>query len=106
MAADLVAGDSSSVLRVTVLDSETNEPMDLTSRAVALRFRLNGGTVTQVTMTVLDQSNQRGKAEYEFQPADLPAAGLVEYEIRLDGGTGNQLTSLETGQLAVRAALA
>lgn len=105
MAADLVAGDSSSVLRVTVLDSETREPMDLTGRAAMLRFRLNGGTVTQVSMTVLDQDNQRGKAEYEFQPADLTAAGIVEYEVRLDSGTGNQLTSLETGQLAVRAAM-
>lgn len=105
MAADLVAGDSSSVLRVTVFDSETKEPMDLTGRTVTLRFRLNGGTVVPVAMTVLDQTNQRGKAEYEFQSADLLSAGLVEYEIRLDSGTGNQLTSLETGQLAVRAAL-
>lgn len=106
MAADLVAGDASSLLRVTVLDSETNAPMDLTGRAVVLRFRLNGGAVTVVAMALLDQVNQRGVAEYEFQPADLPAAGTVDYEIRLDHGTGNQLTSLEIGQLAVRAALA
>jgi hypothetical protein len=106
MTADLVAGDAASVLRVTVLDSETNDPMDLTGRTVELRFRLNGGTVAAVGMTLLDQTNQRGVAEYEFQPADLPAAGTVDYEIRLDGGTSNQLTSLGVGQLAVRAALA
>lgn len=105
MAADLVAGDASSVLRVTVLDSETNEPMDLSGRSVMLRYKLSGGTVVEKTMTVLDQINQRGKAEYEFQPADLTAAGLLEYEVRLDDGTANQLTSIDTGQLAVRSEL-
>lgn len=105
MAADLVLGDEASVLRVTVRDSETNEPMPLDGRTVTLRYKLNGGTLITKTMTLLNQTSNKGQSEYKFLAADLPAAGVLEYEVRLDDGTSNQLTSVAVQQLTVRAPL-
>jgi hypothetical protein len=103
--ADLVAGDGASVLRVTVRDSQSQEPVDLTGKAVMLRYKLAGGAIVEKTMTVLDQANAPGQAEYAFAVADLPTPGSLEYEIRLNDGLASQLTSIETGQLAVRGEL-
>lgn len=104
--ADLVAGDGASVLRVTVRDSQSHEPVDLTGKAVILRYKLAGSAVVEKTMTVLDQVNAPGQAEYAFAVADLPTAGTLEYEVRLNDGQASQLTSIDTGQLAVRGELA
>lgn len=104
--ADLVAGDGASVLRVTVRDSQTQAPLDLTGKPVILRYKLGGGAVVEKNMTVLDQVNAPGQAEYAFLVADLPAAGTLEYEVRLNDGLPTQLTSIDTGQLAVRGELA
>jgi len=103
--AELVAGDAASVLRVTVQDGETRDPIDLTGKAVTLRYKLNGGPLVTKTMAPLDQTSNRGQAEYEFEAADLTAAGVLEYEVRLDHGTSNQLTSVAVQQLTVRAPL-
>lgn len=104
--ADLVAGDGASVLRVTVRDSQSSEPVDLTGKPVILRYKLAGGAIVEKTMTVLDQVNAPGQAEYSFAVADLPTAGTLEYEVRINDGLASQLTSIDTGQLAVRSELA
>ena len=103
--AEIVAGDRASVLRITVSDQETEQVVDLTARTVTLRYKINGGALVEKTMTVLDQVNQLGKAEYVFLAADVPEAGTMEYEVRLDAGLPGQLTTVEAGQLSIRAAL-
>lgn len=102
----LVSGDAGSVLRVHLTDSETDEAVDLTGKTVKLRYRINGGTVIEKDMTLLDQTNQKGWAQYQFAPADLPTAGDLEGETRLDPGGPGQLTSDETFHIPIRAALA
>lgn len=101
----LVVGDAGSVLRVHITDSETDEAIDLSGKTVKLRYRINGGTLIEKDMTVLDQTNQKGWTQYQFAPADLPAAGNLEGEIRVDPGGAGQLTSDETFHLAIRAEL-
>lgn len=103
--ADLVVGDGGTVLRVTVLDVETKEPVPLTGHTVQLRYRLNGGSLVVRDMTPRDQTNYPGQAEYEWEAADLTAAGTIEYEVRLDDSSSDQLTSVGTHQLTVRATL-
>jgi len=105
MAADLVVGDGGTVLRVTVLDSETKQPMNLTGHTVTLRYRLNGGALAVKDMDLADQGTSPGQASYEFEAADVPSAGTLTYEVRLDDGTGDQLTSVAIQSLTVRAPL-
>lgn len=102
--ADLVAGDRGSVLVVTVKDADTDTVMNLTGKTVKLRYKINGGTVTVKTMTAqVPETN--GKAEYQFEAADL-VAGDFEGEVRLQDGLADQLTSVTTFHRSVRAALA
>jgi hypothetical protein len=100
----VVAGDSGSVLRVTCKNTATNAPLDLTGKAVKLRFKLNGGSLVSRTMTVLTPQTN-GQAEYQFAGAELSAAGTLECEVRINEGLSDQLTSLTLIVLPVRAPL-
>lgn len=101
----LVAGDGGSLLRVRLLDNETKEPIDLTGRSVTLRYSLGGGATVEKAMTVLDQTTQKGWATYQFAVADLPSAGELKYEARINDGQPDQLTSDRLLTLQVRAPL-
>ena len=103
---DLVAGDGASKLRVTIRDSATQQPVDLTGKTVTLRFVLNSGTVEQRSMTVLNQAASKGQAEYQFTTSDIPAAGELKGEFRLQSGQPDQLTTDDTFHLQVKAPLA
>lgn len=104
MAYEFVAGDGGSTLRVTVLDSETEEPMDLTGKTIQARFSINGGVTVEKTMTALDQSSNRGQAEYAFVAADL-IAGTLKGEVRLQDGLPDQLTTVDTFHISIKAPL-
>lgn len=103
--ADLVAGDGGTTLRVTVRNAATGEAMDLSGRTVTLRYRLNGGDLIAKFMDVLDQAVLTGKAQYQFDANDIPHAGVMHYEVQIDHGTLNQLTSIDVQQLTVRSVL-
>jgi len=98
----LVAGDGGSLLRVHILDSETNEPIDLTGKTVMLRFSLAGGATVEKTMTALDQTTNKGWATYQFAAADLPQGGELQAETRLNDGQPDQLTSDRKFKIPVR----
>lgn len=102
---ELVVGDGGSKLAVTVRDGVTKELIDLTGKTVTARYAINGGATVQKTMTPLDQTTHTGQAEYQFLTTDLAAAGELKGEIRLQAGQTDQLTSLETFYIAIRAPL-
>lgn len=103
---ELVAGDGGSTLHITVLDRVTQEPIDLTGKTVKARYAVNGGATVEKTMTVLNQTTNKGQAEYQFLTTDLTVGGALEGEVRVQAGQADQLTSVDTFHLAVRAALA
>lgn len=102
---ELVAGDRGSALHVTIRDSLTKEMVDLTGKAVQARYSLNGGATVEKTMTVLDQTAHPGEAEYQFAAADLPAGGLLTGEVRIQAGQADQLTTIDTFYIPVKAPL-
>lgn len=102
---DLVAGDSGSVLRVTIRDNQTQKLIDLTSKSAKLRYDINRGNTVERDMTVLDQITNRGMVEYNFLAADLSTAGQMRGEVRLQAGQADQLTTVGTFHLAIKAPL-
>lgn len=101
----LVVGDGGSVLRVQILDSATDEPIDLTGKTVTLRYSLNGAATVTKVLTALDQITKKGWAEYQFAVADLTAAGDLKFEARLNEGLADQLTTDRLHIVPVRAPL-
>ena len=102
---ELVAGDGGSKIRVTIHDTQTKEPMDLTGKTAQLRYALNGGTTVEKTMTVLNQTTNKGQVEYQFLAADLTAGGTLDGEVRLQDGLSDQLTTIDTFHLSVKTPL-
>jgi hypothetical protein len=102
---ELVAGDGGSKLHVTILDSVTKEPIDLTGKTVQARYAVNGGATVQKTMTPLNQTSFKGQAEYQFLTTDLTVGGVLDGEVRVQAGLSDQLTSVDEFHIAVRAAL-
>lgn len=102
---ELVAGDGGSKLHTTILDRVTKETIDLTGKTAQLRYSFNGGATVEKTMTVLNQTTNKGQAEYQFLTTDLTVAGTLEGEVRVQDGLSDQLTSVDTFHIAVRAAL-
>lgn len=102
---ELVAGDGGSKLHVTILGSITNEPIDLTGKAIKARYALNGGATVEKTMTLLNQTSNKGEAEYQFLTTDLTAGGTLDGEVRLQSGFSDQLTTIDTFHIAVKVPL-
>lgn len=103
---DLVVGDGGSTLRVTIKDHVSGELIDLTGKTVQVRYAINGGTVQQRTMTALNQATSTGQAEYQFQTSDLTVSGELKGEVRLQAGLSDQLTTVDTFHLAIKAPIA
>lgn len=101
---DLVAGDGGSALHVTIKENTTGVPVDLTGKTVQLRFSINGGTTVLKTMTLLDQVARPGEATYQFTTGDL-SAGAMTGEVRLQAGLSDQLTTIDSFYLHVKAPL-
>lgn len=102
---ELVAGDGGSVLHVTILDSATKEPIDLTGKTVKARYAFNGGATVEKTMTALNQASNKGQAEYQFATGDLSGEGTLVGEVRLQAGLSDQLTTVDEFHIPVRGPL-
>jgi hypothetical protein len=102
---EIVAGDGGSKIACTILDTRTNAPVDLNGKTATLRYSLNGAVPVERTMVVLNQSTNKGQAEYQFLTTDLPAAGELKGEVRLQAGLSDQLTTVDTFHLAIKAPL-
>ena len=103
---ELVAGDGGSTLRVTILDTITKDPIDLTSKTVKARYSFNGGATVEKTMTALNQATNKGQAEYQFLAGDFTVGGTLAGEVRLQAGLGDQLTTVDKFHVAVKTPLA
>lgn len=103
---DLVAGDNGSTLRVTIKDSVTEELVDLTGKSVTVLFSINGGTTQERSMTMLNQASNKGQADYLFTAADLTTSGELKGEVRLQEGLADQVTTVDTFYLRIKAPLA
>lgn len=102
---DLVQGDGGSILTVTLLDSLSGQPLDLTNKTVQLRYSINGATTVEKSMTLLNQGNFPGQATYQFLAADLSVSGLLTGEVRIQDGLTDQLTTVDEFRLAIKAPL-
>lgn len=103
---DLVAGDGGSKLVVTIKDRESGALIDLTGKTIKVRYAINGGTLQQRDMTALNQTTSKGQAEYQFLTTDLTAAGELKGEVRLQAVQSDQLTTVDTFHLSIKAPLA
>ena len=103
MGYDLVAGDPGSKLVVPCKDNQTQGVIDLTGKTVQIRYKIDAGALQIKTMTVQAPGTD-GKAEYQFGVGDL-TPGTMEAEVRLQNGLSDQITSVSTMRLSVRAAL-
>jgi hypothetical protein len=99
---DLVSGDGGSKLRVTIVDGAAKTPVDLTGKTAQLRYSINAGTTVEKTMTVLNQTTNKGQAEYAFLASDLSAGGTMLGEVRLQDGLSDQLTTVDTFDLLIK----
>ena len=102
---ELVASDAGSKLIVRCRDNETKDTIDLTGKTVQLRYALNGGATVQKTMTVLNQSANPGKAEYQFLTTDVTVGGALAGEVRLQAGLADQITAVDTFHISIKTPL-
>lgn len=94
-----VAGDTASVLTVTCKRSDTGAVIDLTGASVALKYRIDGGTLQSRTMTI-DADPSTGVVTYEFDSGDLTEGQMVaEVEVTTLAGI---TTSLEPFRFTIR----
>jgi hypothetical protein len=100
--ATIVKGDGGSILRITITESETDAPINLTGKTVKLRFSIAAGVLKERNMTVLDQATNPGEVEYQFPTTDLDASGEMEAEYRINQGQADQLTSASKLRITVR----
>lgn len=109
---ELVVGDKGSTLIVTCKDRVTKAAINLTGKTAHLYYRLvaaSGAVLlarTEKAMTIPTPTN--GKAQYQWAAADLATVtsqGLCEFEVMLQKGASDELTSVEVGRLPVRARL-
>jgi hypothetical protein len=94
-----VSGDTNSVLTVTCTRADTLAALNLATATVALKWRIDGGTLQTKTMTVTDAAN--GIATYTFTTGEL-TAGLMVAEVEVTDG-GKVISSAETMRFTVRA---
>jgi hypothetical protein len=99
----LVAGDTGSTVVTTCKDSQTQAVIDLTGKAIQLRYKIDGGALQTKTMAIQNPPTA-GRAEYQFGASDL-SAGTLQGEIQIQSGAADQLTSLLPFSLQVRAPL-
>ena len=102
---DLVAGDGASAITITILDTLSKTPINLTGKTAQLRWSLNSGITVEKSMTVLDQVQFTGQVQYQFLAVDLPVGGSFQGEVRLQDGLTDQLTTVDDFHLAVKNAL-
>jgi hypothetical protein len=102
---ELVAGDGGSTLRVSILDSLSSDLVDLTGKTAQLRYSINGGATVEKSMAVLNQTTNKGQAEYQFAVADITMGGTLDGEVRLQDGLSDQLTTVDTFHLAIKTPL-
>lgn len=94
-----VQSDTGSKLRVTCVQDSDDAAFNLTGYTARLRFRMNGGTVNDVAMTVISAAS--GILEYQFAANEL-GAGELTFAVRLTDTNSKRTSSLEAPTVFVR----
>lgn len=100
--ADLVEDDTNSTLIIVCRDSQ-RVLIDLTGRSVNLRWRFKNETSMSHTalMTVMDQTEDKGKASYRFMIGELQAPHII-YDAVITESGGQIVTQNRELMLSVR----
>ena len=101
---DFVAGDTNSVLPVTVITA-AGVPVSLTGYTVKLRWRYgpNPPMTKQATMTLADQTAQPGVALYRWRAGELIAPTIIYDAVVTEDASGRFVTQLDEVTLFIRA---
>ncbi len=100
---NFVAGDTNSVVRVTIVNKQTRAAIDLTNATVLFIFSIDGGATKSATMTVLPPATA-GVAQYQFVTGDL-VAGVMIANIEVTFADTTILSQLDSFTFQVRAKL-
>ena len=100
---DFVAGDTNSVVRVTIINKQTRAVIDLTNATVLFIFSIDTGPTKSATMTVLSPATA-GIAQYQFVVGDL-VAGRMSAAVQVTFADTTVLSQLDTFIFEIRAKL-
>ena len=96
--ADLVAGDTASVLKVTCVD-DTGAAIDLSGCTAIIRWKDEVGTVQTKAMTVSDATS--GECTYQFGEDELFFPGM-SFEVEVTDISGKKLSNVDLISVTVR----
>jgi hypothetical protein len=100
---DFVAGDTNSVVRVTIVNKQTRVVVDLTGSTVNFIFSIGTGPTKSAVMTILSPATA-GVCEYQFVAGDL-VAGTMSAAIQVTFADTTILSQLDSFTFQVRAKL-
>lgn len=100
---DFVAGDTNSVVRVTIINKQTRAVIDLTSATVLFIFSIDSGPTKSQTMTVLAPATA-GVCEYQFVTGDL-VVGTMSAAVQVTFADTTILSQLDSFTFQNRAKL-
>ena len=103
MAAELVTGDTGSILRITCKDNELGTAINLTGATVTLRWENASGTVTSKTMTIVTAAS--GICQYQFAAGEI-IAGTMRFEVSITDASGYIVSNLTLIPIEVREEMA
>ena len=98
--ADFIVGDTKSKIRRQLMDSNTGNPINLTSAIANLRYRINDGGL-QIRQMAIVSPEINGVVEYVWIPGDLQS-GQMEADIQIILSDGKILTISDALKYVVR----
>ncbi len=100
---DFVAGDTNSVVRVTIVNKQTRTVIDLTGATVRFIYSIDSGSTQSRVMTILSPATA-GICQYQFAVGDL-VAGTMTANIEITFSDSTILSQLDSFIFQVRAKL-
>lgn len=97
---DFVAGDTGSVIQVTLRNKQTKTVIDLTSATVRFRFQIAEGPIKAPMMTVNSPSTA-GVVQYQFVASDL-TPGTMQAAVEVTFSDTTILSQLDEFTFQVR----
>lgn len=96
--ADLVEGNET-LLRLTLIQTSTRQPRDLTGGSADLIWSIDGGTATTSSMTLEDPAN--GVVSYRFTATQL-VPGRMRADVRSEDAAGNAVIATDILAFLIR----
>lgn len=96
----LVVGDTAKILEHTCVDQDQN-PIDLTSATIRIKFRIGSGPWKVRLMTVFGTPTN-GVVRYQWVAGDLDDSGTLKYEVEITNLNGTVASNDDWQYLEVR----